>query len=147
MDGVATYAEELLVGYRWYDARGGDPGTPSVTASATPPSPSTDWRSWQSGTSSGPPWTCGTPEIGPARPSQVYVGYAGEVGEPPQQLKAFDAVRLEAGSRRASTLAISRDDLAVYDEAGGRMFPAGELTFSAGLSSRDIAATATVSPS
>ena len=27
---------------------------------------------------------------------QVYVGYAA-VGEPPQQLKAFDAVRLDAG--------------------------------------------------
>ncbi len=26
---------------------------------------------------------------------QVYVGYAGEVGEPPQQLKGFDAVRLD----------------------------------------------------
>ena len=43
---------------------------------------------------------------------QVYVGYEESVGEPPAQLKAFDAVGLDAGESRSLTLMISRDDLA-----------------------------------
>ena len=78
---------------------------------------------------------------------QVYVGYEESVGEPPAQLKAFDAVGLDPGESRTVALMISRDDLAVYDEtSSARVFPPGELTFSVGFSSRDIAATTRLRP-
>ena len=72
---------------------------------------------------------------------QVYVGYAESVGEPPKQLKAFDAVWLDADESQTLSLEISRDDLAIFDESSGsRVFPAGELTWYAGFSSRHLVA-------
>jgi Fibronectin type III-like domain len=56
------------------------------------------------------------------------------------QLRAFDTVRLDVPESRGITLAISRNDPAVYDATRPATgCSAGELTFSVGLSSRDIA--------
>ena len=76
---------------------------------------------------------------------QVYVRYPPGLGEPGAQLKGFDTVRLEAGERRCCTIDISSDDLMIFDEqSGSRILAAGEYEFRAGLSSRDIRATAVI---
>ena len=148
VDGVATYSEELLVGYRWYDEREVEPAYPFGFGLGY----TTFELSELDGAEAGDGFQVSF-EVrntgarrGKAVP-QVYVGYAESVGEPPRQLKAFDAVRLDAGKSLTLNLEISRDDLAVYDEASdARIFPSGELTFSAGFSSRDIRASTKVSP-
>ena len=143
VDGVATYAEELLVGYRWYDARGVEPayafghglGYTTLTL---------DEMVVVGGRRrlSRSPWTCGTPEAGRGKAvPQVYVGYADEVGEPPRQLKAFDAVRLDVGESRYGDPRDQPGRPGRLRRSGRRPgVPSGELTFSAGLSSRDIRA-------
>ena len=148
VDGVASYSEELLVGYRWYDERGVEPAYPfgfglgyttfelsGIEVEEVGEGFRVSFEVRNTGA-----------RRGKAVP-QIYVGYEESVGEPPAQLKAFDAVRLDSGESRTLALEITHDDLAVYDEtSGARMFPSGELTFSAGFSSRDIRASAKVSP-
>ena len=148
VDGVASYSEELLVGYRWYDARGVEPAYPfgfglgyttfeisGVDVEEVGDAFRVSFEVRNTGA-----------RRGKAVP-QVYVGYEESVGEPPAQLKAFDALGLDPGESRTVALMISRDDLAVYDETSStRVFPPGELTFSVGFSSRDIAATTRLRP-
>ena len=148
VDGVATYSEELLVGYRWYDERGFEPAYPFGFGLGYTTLELSELDVAEVG--DGFQVSINVRNTGARRGKavpQIYVGYAESVGEPPKQLKAFDAVRLDADESLTLNLETSRDDLAVYDEASGtRVFPPGELTFSAGFSSRDIRASAKVSP-
>ena len=148
VDGVASYSEELLVGYRWYDARGVEPAYPFGfgLGYTTFELSGMDVEEIGDGFRVSFEVQNTGARRGKAVP-QVYVGYEESVGEPPAQLKAFDAVWLDPGESRTVALMISRDDLAVYDESSSaRVFPPGELTFSVGFSSRDIAATTRLRP-
>ena len=147
VDGVATYSEELLVGYRWYDARGITPAFPFGHGLG--------YTTFEIGrldvadTGDAIRLTVELTNTG-ARTgkavAQIYVGHPAAAGEPPAQLKGFAAVRLDAGETRRTTIEIARDDLLVFDEqAGGRVLIPGEYEFRAGLSSRDVRATARVS--
>ena len=148
VDGIATYAEGLLVGYRWYDERGVDPAFPfghgmgyttfeidglEVVETAAD---GLHVRLGVRNTGS---------RAGKAVP-QIYVRYPPGLGEPSAQLRGFDAVRLESGERRVLTIEITSDDLKIFDEqSGSRILPRGEYEFRAGFSSRDVRATAIVS--
>ena len=146
VDGVATYSEELLVGYRWYDERGVDPAFPfghgmgytTFEIDALEVQTATDaFRVRFALRNTGA-------RAGKAVP-QIYVRYPPGLGEPGAQLKGFDAIRLEVGERRGLTIDITSDDLKVFDEeSGSRILPSGEYEFRAGFSSRDIRATAVV---
>ena len=69
VDGVATYSEELLVGYRWYDARGDRAGVPvRLRAGLHHLRALRFGRSTRPARSSGSASRCTTPEPGAARP-------------------------------------------------------------------------------
>ena len=69
---------------------------------------------------------------------QVYVTYPPDADEPPAQLKAFDAVRLEPGEVLEVSIDIPFDDLAIFDdESRSRVVLAGRYEIQIGLSSLD----------
>jgi beta-glucosidase len=143
-DGVAVYSEELLVGYRWYDGRNVPAAFPfghglgyttfeldDLTIESGHGDFDVRFRVRNTGH-----------RPGKAVP-QLYVGYPAEAGEPPAQLKGFAAVRLEPGETRQLTIAITADDLMIFDErTHSRVLPRGDYEFRLGFSSRDIRATA-----
>src|SRR5207253_2257751 len=94
----SIYSEGLLVGYRWYDAKGIQPLFPfgyglsytsfgysalSVTATAT--GATVSFTVTNTGKRQG------------SEVAQVYVGAPAASGEPPKQLKGFQKVSLEPG--------------------------------------------------
>jgi beta-glucosidase len=147
VDGVITYSEGLLVGYRWYDERGVDPAFPFghgmgyTTFEIEELVVETDRDECR--------LQCALrntgSRAGKAVP-QIYVRFPPSAAEPGAPLKAFDAVRLEAGERRVLMIDIALDDLKIFDEeTDSRILSAGEYEFRAGFSSRDVRATALIS--
>jgi beta-glucosidase len=71
--------------------------------------------------------------------AQAYVGFAASTGEPPQQLKGYEKVRLAPGQSRRVFFRLGRDELSYFDAARGRPVVAdGRYTLSVGSSSRDL---------
>ena len=102
IDGVTTYSEGLLVGYRWYDERGVDPAFPFGHGMGYTTFEIDGLEVETTGDGCrGAARTAATPgsRAGKAVP-QIYVRYPPGTGEPGAQLKGFDAVRLEPGERR-----------------------------------------------
>jgi hypothetical protein len=147
VEGVTTYSEGLLVGYRWYDECGVEPAFPFghgmgyTTFEIDGLVVETAGDGWRT--------QCAIHNAGSRTGKavlQIYVRYPPGADEPGAPLKGFDAVRLEAGERRVLTVDIASDDLKIFDEqSGGRTLSAGEYEFRAGFSSCDIRATAVVS--
>jgi beta-glucosidase len=147
VNGTARYSEGLLVGYRWYDARGQQPafafghglsyttfefGRLRVVPSSRRGGVTARVRVRNTGEREG------------AEVVQLYVGFPQGAGEPPKVLKAFAKVELDAGERTTVALRLDRRDLSVWSDAGDRwVSPAGRYTLMVGDSSRDIRATAT----
>jgi len=103
----SIYSEGLLVGYRWYDAKGIQPLFPfgyglsytsfgysalSVTATAT--GATVSFTVTNTGKRQG------------SEVAQVYVGAPAASGEPPKQLKGFQKVSLEPGASTRVTLSL-----------------------------------------
>jgi beta-glucosidase len=146
-NGHVRYGEGLLVGYRWYDAKGldvrypfghglsyttfdisdatasvGDDGDITVTVSVT-----------------------NTGGVAGREVVQVYTSLPGSsVQRPPRELKAFASVLLEPGETRSVDLRVRRDDLAYWDVRVDRwIVEGGTYTIDVGASSRDLRASAT----
>ena len=146
IDGVATYSEGVMVGYRGYDELGLEPRYPfghglSYTT-----------------------FDYAEIEVGPAdatidttiavvsfevvntgtRPgvevAQVYVGrLPGSTPTPPRQLAGWARVPLEAGERRRVSVAISRRSVSHWDVASHDWrTPPGDVAVHVGRSSRDL---------
>ncbi|WP_341956463.1 glycoside hydrolase family 3 C-terminal domain-containing protein [Microbacterium sp. LWH13-1.2] len=147
--GHVRYGEGVLVGYRWYDAKGLDVtfpfghglsyttfsyGETSVTADADG-----DIMVRVDVTNTG------------ARDGreivQVYVApVASSVQRAPRELKAFASVALAAGETRAVELVVRREDLAYWDVRVDRFIvESGEYRVEVAASSRDIRSSSTVS--
>ncbi|KQQ65122.1 glycoside hydrolase family 3 C-terminal domain-containing protein [Microbacterium sp. Leaf320] len=147
--GHVRYGEGVLVGYRWYDAKGLDVtfpfghglsyttfsyGETSVTADADG-----DIVVRVDVTNTG------------ARDGreivQVYVApVASSVQRAPRELKAFSSVALAAGETRTVELVVRREDLAYWDVRVDRFIvESGEYTVEVAASSRDIRSSSTVS--
>ncbi|MDH2443147.1 glycoside hydrolase family 3 C-terminal domain-containing protein [Amnibacterium sp. CER49] len=138
-DGSVEHTEGLLVGYRWYDARGEDPAFPFGHGLGYTTFDLTDARA-----------AVGADDVvvavtvrnvgdrrGKAVP-QVYVAFPPEADQPPRQLQAFAAVRLEPGEERRVELRVPLDDLARADGSGRRRLVPGEHVAFIGVSSRDV---------
>ena len=106
-DGTTVrYDEELLVGYRWYDAKKEKPLFPfghglSYTTFAYDGftvAPRRDAKGAPEATAKVKVTNSGT-RAG-AEVVQLYVGFPAAAGEPPWQLKAFEKVRLEPGQSK-----------------------------------------------
>jgi beta-glucosidase len=144
VDGVSTYSEGLLVGYRWYDERGVDPAFPFGHGSGYTTFEMNGLKAAASRDGVRLQFTLRNvgSRSGKAVP-QIYVRYPPGADEPGAPLKGFDAVRLEAGGRRDLMIDIALDDLKIFDEqTESRILSAGEYEFRAGFSSRDVRTTA-----
>ena len=151
-DGTTVrYDEELLVGYRWYDAKKEKPLFPfghglSYTTFAYDGftvAPRRDAKGAPEATAKVKVTNSGT-RAG-AEVVQLYVGFPAAAGEPPWQLKAFEKVRLEPGQSKDVSFRLPSRAFASWDEAAKAWKThAGAYQIAVGSSSRDIRGTGTV---
>jgi beta-glucosidase len=118
----SSYSEGLLVGYRWYEAKGITPLFPfgfglSYTSFAfsslhvTPASANgavARFTVKNTGARAG------------AEVAQVYVGMPAATGEPPRQLKGFTRVSLGAGQSKTVSVRLGPTSFAHWDSAQGK---------------------------
>ncbi|KQR39454.1 glycoside hydrolase family 3 C-terminal domain-containing protein [Microbacterium sp. Leaf159] len=147
--GHVRYGEGVLVGYRWYDAKGLDVTFPfghglsyttfSYGEASVSVAADGDIVVRVDVTNTG------------ARDGrevvQVYVApVASAVQRAPRELKAFSSVALAAGETRTVELVVRRQDLAYWDVRVDRFIvESGEYTVEVAASSRDIRSSSTVS--
>jgi beta-glucosidase len=135
---IAPYAEEEMVGYRWYDCKGVAVAYPFgfglsyaqfryTDISVQPTAEGFDLRFVLTNVSS----TDGE-EV-----AQVYVSRpCSHLVRPVKELKAFQRVSLKAGESRTVTMKVRRDDLCHWDEAAQTwMLEPGAIRFLVGGSS------------
>lgn len=136
---TANFNEGVLVGYRWYDAKGQQPLFPfghglsyttfrysDLQAKSAADSATVSVRVTNSGSRAG------------AEVAQLYLVYPAAAQEPPRVLKGFDKVMLKPGESRVVTFALDKDTLSAWDEASHawKLYP-GTYTAHVGSSSRD----------
>jgi beta-glucosidase len=140
VDGVATYSEELLVGYRWYQGRGVEPVFPFGHGLGYTSFEFADLRAEVTEALIGLTFKIRNvgSQGGKAVP-QLYVTFPPEAGEPPAQLKAFQVLHLDPAEIREVAMEIPVDDLAIYDDQyGSRVVRAGTYEIHLGVSSVDL---------
>jgi beta-glucosidase len=148
---VSRYREGMLVGYRWYDAKGGEPlfafghglsytrfdyGAVRVTENRGLPDPSLTLE--LAVTNGG--------DRGGAEVVQAYVrGPAVSAKPAVKALAAFGKVWLEAGRTRTVGLSLTKEVFSLYDDGGGGWtVRPGEYEILVGASSGDIRRSAKV---
>ncbi|HEY9474451.1 MAG TPA: glycoside hydrolase family 3 C-terminal domain-containing protein [Mycobacteriales bacterium] len=141
VDSKVDYSEELLVGYRWYDATGNAALFPFGHGLSYTTFGYDDLR-----VSAGPV-TVGRPlEVSVAVTNtggragvevvQLYVGSAHALDGPPRQLRGFQAVELAPGQTRQVTFTLTYRDFCRWSvEADGWLAPAGQYRVFVGRSS------------
>ncbi|KAL2840287.1 glycosyl hydrolase family 3 N terminal domain-containing protein [Aspergillus pseudoustus] len=80
---------------------------------------------------------------------QLYISFPDSApsGTPPRQLRGFEKVELAPGERRTVTFEIMRRDISYWDVFSQEWaVPSGDFIFHVGFSSRDLVASATVTP-
>jgi beta-glucosidase len=134
------YDERLLVGYRWYDAKGVDPlfefghglsytsyRYSRLRVSSRRRGLAVSFDVKNTGGRAG------------AEVAQVYLGLPKGTGEPPKRLVAWARTRLRPGQKRRATVHISPQRLAIWDAGRHRWkIPSGRYRLYVGASSRDI---------
>ncbi len=137
----SSYSEGLLVGYRWYDAKGIAPLYPFGygLSYTTFKYSGIGVRRSGSGASVGFTVTNTGTRAG-SDVAQVYVGDPAAVGEPPKQLKAFQRVSLAPGQSATLTIPLGAMSFAHWDVSHHEwMVSAGAYQVMVGSSSREIA--------
>jgi beta-glucosidase len=151
-DGIphSRYSEGLLIGYRWYDAKGIEPLFPfgygltyttfrfsglSVKPVTTGQGATATFTITNTGTRPGA-------EVG-----QVYVGFPAVAGEPPKQLKGFQKVSLQPGQSQTVTIPLDGRAFSYWNASTQAWtIPGGTFTVMVGDSSRDLPLVAKVTP-
>ncbi|HEX6471506.1 MAG TPA: glycoside hydrolase family 3 C-terminal domain-containing protein [Streptosporangiaceae bacterium] len=149
VNGTATYAEGLRIGYRWYDAQGIAPLFPfgyglsyttfgyghlTVRPAAT-----------RAGEISVGLDVTNTGRRAGADVAQVYLGSPAAAGEPPRRLVGFQKVFLRPGQTRHLTFTLDRRAFSVWDTASHAWtIVPGRHQVWAGDSSRDLPLSAAV---
>ena len=142
ISGHASYSEQMLIGYRWYDANAVSPlfpfgfglsytafGYSNLTVSAVSPSGQVQigFDLTNIGSRAG------------AEVPQLYLGFPPAAGEPPKLLKGFQRISLSPGQTRHVTFNLNWEDLANWDAtARGWVVTPGLFQVLVGASSRDI---------
>ncbi|SEC19034.1 glycoside hydrolase family 3 C-terminal domain-containing protein [Microbacterium hydrocarbonoxydans] len=146
--GHVRYGEGVLVGYRWYDAKGLDVTFPFGHGLS--------YTTFEYGRASVTSEADGdlvvsidvtnTGERDGREVVQVYVAaHASAVQRAPRELKAFSSVALAAGETRTVDLVVRREDLAYWDVRVDRwIVEPGVYRVEVAASSRDIRSTSTV---
>jgi len=138
--GVATYTEDILVGYRFFAANNQQPSFPfghglSFARFAYEnlrirrPGPGEIHVSFDIVNNS--------PRTG-SEVAQLYLRYPVQAAEPPLQLKGFQRVQLAAGERRAVTFTLASTDLAAWSDPAGWTVHPGSYEVLIGASSADV---------
>ncbi len=141
-DGMTVnYAEGVLVGYRYYDAKEQEPLFPFGHGLSYTTFGYRDLRVEKTGDASAAVRVRVT-NTGPregAEVVQLYLGFPAAAEEPPRQLKGFEKVSLKPGESRVVTLALDAASFSAWDAESGawRVFP-GAYSIMVGSSSRDI---------
>ena len=138
---IANYAEESLVGYRWYDDKQASVAYPFgfglsyasfqySDLQVLPTAEGFDVRFVLSNTS-----TVDAEEV-----AQVYVSRpSAHIERPLKELKGFQRVALKAGERKSVTIPVRRTDLCHWDEAAQTwMLEPGDMTILVGGSSDSL---------
>ena len=138
---IANYAEESLVGYRWYDDKQASVAYPFgfglsyasfqySDLQVEPTAEGFDVRFVLSNTS-----TVDAEEV-----AQVYVSRpSARIERPLKELKGFQRVALKAGERKSVTIPVRRTDLCHWDEAAQTwMLEPGDMTILVGGSSDSL---------
>ena len=138
---VANYAEQSLVGYRWYDSKN--------VAVAYPFGYGLSYATFQYSGLAVQPTTEGfdvsftlenTSDCKAEEVAQVYVSRpTSRVERPVKELKAFRRVALKAGERRTVVIPIRRADLCHWDESAQTwLLEPGNMTVLVGGSSDNL---------
>ena len=140
-----NYEEDLLVGYRWFDAKGIEPLYPfgyglSYTTFDIE-NASTDKKEYDQNDEININLTL--TNTGKRAGAEVIQLYASEtvcsVMRPKKELKAFQKVFLQAGEKKIVTLKVKVSDLAYYSEKNNAwVVESGEFVLHIGTSSKDI---------
>ncbi len=142
------YGEGLLVGYRWYDAKGLDVRYPFGHGLS--------YTTFEFGDASASVNADGDIEVsvpvtntGTVAGREVVQAYfslpGSSISRPPRELKAFQSVAIEPGETATVTLVARRDDLAYWDlRVDGWIVESGTYTVEVGASSRDLRTSTTV---
>ena len=145
------YSEGLLVGYRWYDAKGIAPlfafgfGLSYTTFSfsnlnVTPSSLSTG------DTATATVDVTNTGKVAGADTVQAYVGDPASTGEPPEQLKGFSKVSLAPGQTATVTITLGPQSFSTWDSTHQAWVETpGSYDVMVGDSSTNLPQTATIS--
>jgi beta-glucosidase len=136
-----VYEEDLLVGYRWFDAKKMKPAFPfghglsytnftysNIELKSTAESVTVSFQLQNSGSIKG------------AETAQLYISAPGkEALRAPLELKGFEKVELAPGEKRAITIVVDKKDLAWYnDKIRNWQIEKGVYKMQIGSSSRDI---------
>lgn len=122
VNGVADYSEGLLVGYRWYDAKGLTPLFPfgyglsyttfGFSHLAVSPASTTSLGTVQVGAT-----VTNTGTRPGAEVAQLYIGDPAITGEPPIQLKGFQKVTLSPGQSTRVHFTVNSQDLSYWSSS------------------------------
>ena len=140
--GHVRYGEGLLVGYRWYDAKGLDVTFPFGHGLSYTTFEYTDATA-EVGADGGIVVRLDVTNSGDRDGREVVQVYVAPttsiVQRAPRELKAFSSVALAAGETRSVELVVRREDLAYWDIRVDRwVVEGGEYTVEVAASSRDI---------
>ena len=138
--GVATYTEDILVGYRFFAANDQQPSFPFghglsfarfsyENLTIRRPGPGQIQVSFGLVNNSPRPGH----EV-----AQLYLRYPAQAAEPPLQLKGFQRVHLAAGERRTVTFTLTPADLAAWGDPAGWTVHPGSYEVLIGASSADV---------
>ena len=139
----ATYSEELLIGYRWYDANHVEPkfcfgfGLSYTTFSYI----QANVRTVSSGDvkAMASVMIKNTGERDGEEVVQLYLQYPAAAGEPPKQLRGFSKVFLKKGQATLVELPITQRDVSIWDtNTHSWQVVQGTFTAYIGSSNRDI---------
>jgi beta-glucosidase len=144
----SRYSEGLLIGYRWFDAKGIAPlfpfgfGLSYTTFSFSGLSVAT------SGKGATVTFTMtNTGHRAGADVGQVYLGFPSTTGEPPRQLKGFKKVLLQPGESRQVSIALDQRAFSFWNPAkNGWAVPDATFKVFVGDSSRNLPLTGSVHP-
>jgi beta-glucosidase len=136
----SLYSEELLVGYRWYDAKGITPLFPFGFGLSYTTFGFSGLSVTSSGDSAVATFTLANTGSRPgADTAQVYVGMPASTGEPPRQLKGFSKLSLNPGQSQTVSIPLSATAFAHWETSSRQwVVSGGTYQIYVGDSSRNL---------
>lgn len=133
---VVSYSEDLMIGYRWFDAEHEKPlfafgaGLSYTSFSYTAAKANSHVVSFI---------LQNTGSLGGHEVPQLYLGFPDEEGQPPKVLRGFRRIFLKPGESKSVTFSLEERDLQVWDVVMAHWRSvSGNINFMIGASSRDI---------